>query len=275
MQNTTFKSGGIVVFWSIGETCLKKLSDGLNKLAMEKFTPEPRTKFSALREALTQVYPGVDYLVRPLANNAGYEVVDETRCSERNEFRHVATYILDDVYGVTSPEDAARTFQVREQLATFSGLLSPISATRALVDMIAALRGTRIRESGAVYWLPDSSRQMWEQIAQVFEQSGQSRLYTMTVGHDAGMVAAVLAAITNEITSEAAQMSHDICLTGEDALGVRALRSRKILALSLREKVKMYEGLIGAALPTLTASLEQVELAAAAAELQLSAQSAL
>jgi hypothetical protein len=93
--------------------------------------------------------------------------------------------------------------------------------------------------------------------------------YVLRVAMDADAVRAVRDAIVAEVTAEACRIREEV-LSG--ALKERALESRRLEAVDLRDKVALYEQLLDTGLASLRQAIDAAEEAAAAAALLVSAQ---
>jgi hypothetical protein len=133
-----------------------------------------------------------------------------------------------------------RAVKVLESYRRQLGLLHATQISAALVKLVESLGGTRLRPSGAVYWLPGDLLDGWQKAAGVFEQAGRGRPsadYLLRHKMDADAVRAVRDAVVAEVQAEAMRI-HDEIMTGE--LGGRALEHRQAQAAELRGKVLLY-----------------------------------
>jgi hypothetical protein len=268
--------GGAVVFWSLAEwTSRDKLLQGFNPLGLNHVVPEMRAAPAALRDALEEVLGGPRVLVRPLSRRDGFTVVREERGPEGNSYAQELVACMDEANGSTDirfhPQDD-RAGRVQEAYQRQRGRLHGSQVSNVLVYLIESLGGTRLRPSGALYWLPGNRIDNWQLVAQAVEQSGEGRpsaVYLLRHRMDADAVRAVTDAIVSEINVEAGRI-HDEVMAGE--LGERALENRRELAASLRQKVVLYEELLDVGLSGLHQAVDRADQAAAAAALLVSAQ---
>jgi hypothetical protein len=264
---------GIVVFWSLAEfTDLARLRTNWRGVGLGDAVPEPRANVSVLRDALTEVFAGSHHLVRPLASRTGFAVVREDRGPDENSYGALMTA---KVHGNSNPVcsgDTARTDEVQSAYARHLGRITAQQLSASLVKVLYNLGGTRLRPSGAVYWLPGDRGTAWAAAVDGFERAaadgGRSVGYALRHELDAGSVAAVRDAVVQEVTAEAARIGREL-LAGD--LGDRAVMARKKEALALRRKVCEYERLLGVGLSHLKEVLDRVDQADATAALLLAA----
>jgi hypothetical protein len=263
--------GGAVVYWNIGSNTNRQATlERLAELNLDQFTPEPRTPNAALADALREVYGGATVLVRPLKNREdnGFTVVDEERRETRNEYRQRLVARVKDgrlevehpQYGLCGPEEVLLT-AFQNALLT----ISPAAVSKCLVEILQHLGGTRLRENGSVYWLPEYALSLWEKIAAVVEQAAvncKSTVYLLRTVMDDATIRAVKDAIVYEVCQAAEAIQEEVA-GGE--LGERALQTREQRAKDLHYRVRTYETILGEALDTLHEVVGTARQAAASA----------
>jgi hypothetical protein len=276
MPESHIDIGGAVVFWSLAEwTDRERLHAGLEPLALGHFVPEPRAATACLKDALDEVLGGPRTLIRPLARRDGFAVVQEQRGEQGNVYCQELLARVVEGNGAPCPEFIPgddRAVKVLESYRRQLGLLHTTQVSAALVKLVESLGGTRLRPSGAIYWLPGHRLDGWQKAAGVFEQAGRggpSAVYLLRHNMDADAVRAVRDAVVAEVQAEARRI-HDEVLTGE--LGGRALEHRQAQAAELRDKVLLYEELLDIGLQGLHQAVDRADQAAAAAVLLASAQ---
>jgi hypothetical protein len=275
MVESRLDVGGAVVFWSLAEwTDRRRLTAAFQSLALDSFVPEPRPPSAALKDALEDVLGGPRVLVRPLATRDGFAVVTEDRGLAVNQYATTLTARVNAEPPVLSfdPFDT-RTFRVEEAFRAQLGRISGNQLSTALVKVIDALGGTRLRPSGAVYWVPGPRLDRWAEVAHAVELASEGRpsaVYVLRHRLGADAVRAVRDAVVAEVQVEAIRIRDEV-LAGD--LGGRALETRKRNAADLREKVLLYEDLLDVGLKGLHVALDEADQAAATATLLLSSSS--
>ncbi len=266
--------GGAVVFWSISESSDRhRLRQGFEPLGLGEFVPEPRPASAVLRDALEEILGGRLTLVRPLAARDGFTVVREDRGVSENSY---ATALVARVEGepphlLFEPDDD-RADRVRESYRRHADRIPASQLSATLVKVVESLGGTRLRPSGAVYWVPGHRLGEWAEVATAVEQASTARpsaVYAIRHRLDADAVRAVRDAVVAEVTAEAGRIAADVA-TGD--LGTRALETRQKEASDLRNKVLLYEDLLAVGLAGLHRVVDEADQAAAGASLLLAAQ---
>ncbi|HVK08996.1 MAG TPA: hypothetical protein VM597_09495 [Gemmataceae bacterium] len=272
MVESRLDVGGGVVFWSLADwTDRPRLAAAFRALGLGSFVPEPRPPSAALKDALESVLGGPRVLVRPLATRDGFAVVTEDRGLAQNQYATALTArAAGDPPALSFDPWDARAVRVEEAFRAQLGRVPANQLSAALVKVIAFLGGTRLRPSGAVYWLPGHRLGPWADVAQAVEQAADGRpsaVYVLRHRLDADAVRAVRDAVVAEVQAEAARIRDEV-LAGD--LGGRALETRQRYAADLREKVLLYEDLLDVGLKGLHAALDEADQAAATAALLLS-----
>jgi hypothetical protein len=241
-------------------------------LGLEALVPEPRPAPAALRAALEEVFGGPRVLVRPLASRDGFAVVREDRGLASNQYQT----LLSARVGRGSPPEL--TFDPWDSRAlavegTYRLHLERVSAPQvsaALVRLVETLGGTRLRPSGAVYWVPGDRIGELARAARAVEEAADRRpsaVYVLRHRLDADAVRAVRDAVVAEVYAEAERIKEEVLKAD---LGTRALETRQKQAAELRQKVLLYEDLLSVGLRGLHRAVDDADQAAATAALLLS-----
>ena len=276
-ESTLPREGGAVIFWSLAEWSSRdRLQEGFAAAGLQKFVPEPRPPAPALKAALEEVLGGPRMLVRPLAKRDGFTVVLEDRGEKANIYAPVLLARVEgqngDARPTFDPQDHDRVAAVREAYRRHLGLLHSRQVSNALVAVLDALSGTRLRPSGGLYWLPAHRLDDWQRAVSAVEAAAEgkpSAVYVLRHRLDADAVRAVRDAIVAEVQAESSRI-HDEVVGGE--LGSRALETRRNEAGQLRQKIALYEDLLNVGLEGLYRAVDRADQAVAAAVLLASAQ---
>jgi hypothetical protein len=276
-ESTLPLEGGAVIFWTLAEwSSRNRLQEGFVAAGLDKFVPEPRPPAPALKAALEEVLGGPRMLVRPLARRDGFTVVLEDRGELANIYAQVLVARIEgdngEVRPAFQPDTDERIPAVREAYRRHLGLLHTSQVSNSLVAILDALRGTRLRPSGGLYWLPERKLTDWQRAALAAEAAAEgkpSAVHILRHRMDADAVRAVRDAIVAEVLTEATRIQDEV-VSGE--LGERALESRRAQLSQLREKIALYEDLLQVGLGGLYQAVDRTEQAAAAAVLLASAQ---
>jgi hypothetical protein len=260
MTQHHFQPGGIVVFWHAGDTRRDALEEALKRLGLEKFTPEARTPYALLKEALEAHYTGSEYLVRALDDANALAVTKETKGLTQNDYAHIANAkaTAEGVVTVHSL-NAFDESGVQQHYDRIKNVLHPTSATTALVKIVAHLNGTALRPQGGIYWLHQKHEHMWSQIVSAFQSAGQTRAYTLRIKYDEDLMRAVTDALLAELNAELDIIKNDVA---DGDLGERALKTRQDRIDALTAKLQEYEGFLGTKHESVHDNLKAVKRAA-------------
>jgi hypothetical protein len=272
MVENPLRIGGGVTFWTIGEWTLRGLlRDGLEAAGFGALVPEPRPPAGALKDALQQVLGGPTTLIRPLKSRDGFCVIQEQRGDRVNSYQHTLIARIDAALQITLLPYDERAQPIVDAYDAHLGMLRAQQVSAALVGILDRLGGTRLRPSGAIYWLPALHLPAWQKVAQVVEAAGFGRpnaVYVLRHQMDEDAIRAVRDAIVAEISAEAARLDQEVS-SGE--LGERALGHRQAQAEELRRKILQYEDILGLGLQSLHQAVDRAEETACKAILLASA----
>jgi hypothetical protein len=270
MIETSMEIGGAVVFWTAAEfTHRPRLQTGFDALGLGSFVPDPRPDSAVLRQALEDVFGNPRTLIRPLADRDGFAVVREDRGKLDNQYSMLLSARMAGSSPVIEP-GVAQANDVQRAFDQHRGRLIASQLSACLVKVVESLGGTRLRPTGAVYWVPGHRIESWCEVARAVESAHDgkpSAVYLLRHRFDAESVRAVRDAVVAEVHNEAARIQEDV-LQGD--LGGRALETRKKLAQTLRDKVLLYEDLLNVGLVDLHRVVDAADQAAASASLLLS-----
>jgi hypothetical protein len=275
MIESTLDVGGAVVFWTASEfTDRERLKAGLAPLALDGLVPDPRPHASVLRDALDEALGGPRVLVRPLADRDGFAVVREERGPAFNSYRTdlVARVTAGDPPGVTYVPLDDRAALVNAAVRRHRDRVPAAQLSACLVRIVESLGGTRLRPTGAVYWIPGPRLDDWASVARAVEHASDGRpsaVYVLRHRLDPDAVRAVRDAVVAEVRAEAGRIRDEVS-TGD--LGGRALETRKRQATDLRDKVLLYEDLLSVGLADLHRVIDSADQATATAALLLGSQ---
>ena len=271
MIERAMEFGGAVVFWTAAEfTNRDKLQHAFDALDLGAYVPEPRPDSAVLRQALEDVFGGPRTLVRPLADRDGFAVVREDRGSRDNQY---STLLVARVAGAQLQLEpvTSQAIDVQRAFDQHRGRLSASQLSSCLVKVIEYLGGTRLRPTGAVYWVPGHRVDQWSEVARAVESAhdGQATaVYLLRHQFDAEAIRAVRDAVVTEVQNEAQRIQKEV-LQGD--LGGRALETRQRQAQELRDKVLLYDELLQLGLSDLPQVVDAADQATATASLLLSA----
>tara|TARA_R110000824_G_scaffold189979_3_gene371359 strand:+ start:837 stop:1676 length:840 start_codon:yes stop_codon:yes gene_type:complete len=249
---------GAVVYWGVGETDRDELGRELGHIGLGKFLPGQRTPDSALFNALKDSVPerGItrDYLIQSHRNRGdnGYEVVEVHKEEQNNGYEALfSARVKDDKitfseglwdYATIDASGVQGSYDHFRQVITGSSMGS------CLVDICQHLRGTSLRPSGGIYWLPEDAVSLWDEVGLAVSRSAvdESSVYRLRTVMDERAAEAVIDAITSEVDAQSAEI-----LDGIGELGERALRTREERSRVLKAKVEHYEQMLGEGLDKL------------------------
>ena len=251
---------GAVVYWGAGETQRDVLKTGLEDLGLERFLPNCRTPESSLFNALKDEVPETgmtrDYLIQSLKDrgNNGYEVVEVLKGDKNNSYSALFSARVDKTSERLVLSEGTWDYatldgpSLQKSYDRYRGILTGSSMGACLVDICQHLRGTSLRPSGGIYWLPEDSVGMWDKVGGAVSQAAltESNVYRLRTIMDEKAAVAVIDAITSEVDAQSAEI-----MEGIGQLGERALRTREERSRVLKAKVEHYEQMLGEGLDKL------------------------
>jgi hypothetical protein len=252
---------GAVIFWTCGAggSDWEKVFDGWDKLGYGKQAPERTSLGEAVKAALQGFYGGPRVLIRPLGGRGGWAVVREEDAG--GTLVHTTGEIV-QVTGCNVRFAGASQSDVDALGPRISSEIDNVSAgrmTSALVDVLRQLGGFALRESGGIYWLPESSLDDWAKLSAVFEAAGSSNVgYVVKTSKDLQTLRAVADAVRAEIAAAVQEIDKGIA---DADWGKRAVAHRTANIENLQRKLTQTETALGTSLGDVKAGLDKAETA--------------
>lgn len=261
---------GAVTFWNVGEyTDLDLYEIGLARCGMRKFVPNPRTQASALKDALGDTFQpngnaNITFRIERMENSDAFQV-DRIERGDVNigniTQREMIAYIENGVMHF-DPHDH-RASAIVQHYNRHLGLVRGSTITRSLVDIVSHLGGVSLRDTGGVYWLPETALSVWEDVATAAENASIGKrcmVHTMKHHFDASALRSVRVAFEKEILTRAKQISDEMQVA---EIGDRAIENRRTECHAMRQKIKQYEEILGETLTVLRDAVSHAESAEA------------
>ena len=250
-------SAGAVVFWdlsgAVAETELRAAwkAAGLPEHCLPE-SPSPRR---ALHQACRQLAQA-RVLVRPLANNAGFSLVDETAQETRLSYQQGVIANINIIGAVTiSPPDHPLASRILSgyRFALDHFTVDDISA--ALVRMTREIKAVALRPRGGFYFVPPSGIAQFKTAADTLAACGRYSCYSIPALRTEDTIRSVLDAIMRE----AADSARELEATFEDAdTSARVFKTQSERCAVIEQKVSMYEELLGHSLEEVQQGLQDL-----------------
>jgi hypothetical protein len=278
--------GAVIKFTPCKNVHLKTLADGWKALGLEDYIPEPRTALSCLRAAIGDAYAVDDPKQQRLAIRSipkGFAIVVERPKDEKHagddwgEVLATAKLGAKDEAVQLDPYDYDKLAQITAGMAGAKEYVCGSSVTSALVAIIDVW-GLTLREAGGMYWLNSEQIPAWDCVCQKViaacpkqDHDGNDvqpwKFGKLNVIADADMVATIGDDLTREIESELARIEYELNMTGEEALGTRAIENRERRSQHLLDKVAKYAECFQRPLTALEERVQRTQVAAGMAKL--------
>lgn len=219
--------------------------------------PELPTACDALKLAMRD-FAGKRKLVRPLAHRGQFALVIET--VQPTGLKH-ETKITVEVTPIgtlrfTPPDEDPVLVKHVRQLYEENLLGIGATATGEWLSqrVIPFLDGIRLKERGGDYYVPPTQVDNYRRIKRALASVSRSRLRGMPVLNCEDAVEILLEGLAEQFSSECNQLLNEL-----NALGERALETRKNKLEALRQKVARYEATLGQKMPALHEQAEEAD----------------
>jgi hypothetical protein len=126
------------------------------------------------------------------------------------------------------------------------------------------LHATSLRDTGGVYYVPETDVATYRNVVEALKPISGHRLFEVPAMKTEKAVEAILAAVLAEAETAVVRLETDLD-TGD--LGTRALHTREAACEGMRQKLELYEGLLGRSMDAMGARLEGLKAGLVAAAL--------
>jgi hypothetical protein len=271
MTKTKIQSGA-VIYWSlVDQFDLERLKSGWSALGYEKHVPEQRSPLVCLKDALNEVVADKETLICPLKAGNGYAVVREAKGEDENQYQTIFNSRVPQHSNIPVFSVSGETVdRVTEAFHKYRRTATAAQVSGKLVNILYQLNGTRLRNSGGVYWISGSALDDWELAATVMINAGMGVPQAYVIEHELtpGAVLAVKDGLVNDIQTRIAQLHAEI---GSGEMGARGLEARQADIVELQNKVLDYEQMLDVSLVDIKKGLESLSTATATAQMMLMA----
>lgn len=240
------KNAGLVTWWRLSGTInYDALTEAWASAGLDAGElPDPPSDSEALKRAIIDMR-GPHTLIRQLPNVMGFAVVDESFDDGDPEYEMRFKLWLDyDALEMRFDPavDAEQVREINERFATARRELVASDLSSWLVRRVWKASAVALRDTGGIYFVPETQARAWEEFADVFHKVGASRVHVIPAMKSERAVEAVMAAVIAETEAEVAAVLKRI-ENGE--LGGRALKTQAAKCDAMADKLRTYEQLLG------------------------------
>ena len=256
---------GFITYWTLSEFLeADRLKAALDNISLGHCAPKAMSHYTTLRMALGDVIIDPLLLLRPMAKQSGWCILEETRGDKTNSYKVRATVHVNESNGLLSFDgiDDALKERIYVQYSQYVGHVHTMNIAQSLVRIQDSLSGTSLRPQGGMYWLPACAADTWQKVADIFSGPNKSNtVYVIRHKFDADSIRAVHSAIEANLLTEAADIFEEITSGKEPTEKAKASREERIAAM--RKKIAVVAAATGSQVATVKMALDKLERAEA------------
>jgi hypothetical protein len=262
---------GAIHYWSLADgTDLESLREGFTEAGLAQCIPDAMSDVAALRRGLQGVYQGRTHKVEKLPgeNRKGFAVGRLIESDDGTELEWNQENLIRLVYPASAGGAPRLLIQRGSEADKYAIQLSfdhekkkvPAQALgQMLVRAVESLGGISLRPKGGFYWLDEADQERWSIVASTVEEvNPRNEMFALKVTTHPDTVDAVCKAVIHQVESRLDTLVDDLGKTGEDALGTKALETRRRLAEELDEFAERYESLFNVTFQKLRERADEV-----------------
>jgi hypothetical protein len=250
-------TAGAISYWRLsGAINLARLSAAWGTQSLDpKLLPTPPGDEVALGRAVRDQAER-RRLVRPLEKRGAWAIVAETAKDDRIDFKTLARVYYDKPEGseigtprfvreeATSDMYEALVTNIRGAYERHRGELESNDISGWLVKLGYRLDVVALRDTGGIYFVPRQNVDIWRRVVAAIESVSSHRVFKIPALRNSEAIEAITEAVTAEAVAIVDRLEAELALTGDDALGDRALKTRAAECSALLSKVNGYEALL-------------------------------
>lgn len=276
---------GAFVWWDADRMDVGALVTALSDVGLVNLAPKSSTIPAALRETLNACISGAKIRVRgkpisfnPLSDEVkGCEAVMREPGKEANHHDFIMSIVLDGdeiklakVNYQHLPHIAGKE-RALEQLLTKTyldeiGWYPAVMVSSCVSRVIAAMGGILCKQTGGVYFLPESAMDRFSQFADSVESKGSVRLtvtrFPLRPGERSYRL--VAESLRKEISDALMEIEEGLASIGRGEARANGQKTRLNRLVELRDKVGRYEEILGVTMSDLHEAVEKVREAVTA-----------
>ncbi len=250
-----------LVSWDPSDANADAVRAAFTAAGFEDVCPKGRTEYEALKEAMATLKAKDQKIERHKSHEKnGCEIMQVERDTEVNEYaRRRGARVVDGEVVCDPPLDwdDRRAVQAR-----YEGALAEVPSrelSNALVSVVLSkLNGQRLRERGALYFIPNESIPRWYLLSDALQVAGNVNLFAAEIAMNERAAEWITASLTRQILADCAQIQEEVAsLRTPDAIELRKTR-----AMEMELKVARYRNILGKGLEDLEKATQDAQTAA-------------
>lgn len=255
-------TAGAIVWWRLsGGLDLERMTMAWEAAELNKrLLPDYPSEQTALLRA-ANFLTDKRLLARPMEGTKGWALVREVAKGEGLDYEVLIRARVTKDQGLKveagpNPQAPQLVERLRAEYERFQRELTLGDVSGWMSKLIRTTQAVALRDTGGVYFVPRSHVDTYRRIAGAIHAASGHKLFEVPALRSDEAVEAILDAVIREAEGEVGSMETE--LDTED-LGERALRTRQNRCERMREKVKLYEELLGKSLEGLHKRMEGLE----------------
>lgn len=237
---------GAVTWWKLsGEIELHGLSLAWSNAGLDAdlLPPEP-SPAKRIRRAVDKVARGMPgrHLVRPLAGQMSWAIVDETATQKDLDYKVVLRARIDGELLDIETQNVEGGALLRVAYDHYGIHLTSNDISRWLLRTMDRMKAVGLRQGGGIYFVPQGRVAELRELAEILGGVSGHAVYEVPALKSEEAVRAILHAVLDEADQELGYIEGEVA---ERDLGKKALKTREKRCETLLSKVGEYEQLLG------------------------------
>ena len=252
-----------LVSWDPSDAPADAVRAAFTAAGFPELCPKARTEYESLKEAMSTLKAKDQKLERHKAHEKnGLEVLQVDRDTEVNEYaRRRGARVVDGQVVCDPCLDWEEERSVQRRFEEALGEVPSRELSNALVSVVLGkLNGQRLRDRGALYFVPNESIAKWYLLSDTLQVAGNVsvKLFAAEIAMNERAAEWITNSLTKQILADCEKIQQEVA----NLSAVEAIELRKTRAVELELKVARYKNILGHGLEDLEKATQDAQTAA-------------
>jgi hypothetical protein len=250
-----------LVSWDPSDCALDAVRAAFTAAGYPDLCPKARTEYEALRDAMSTLKAKDRKIERHKGHEKhGCEIMQVDRDTEANEYeRRRGARVVDGLVVCDPPLDYFEQEPVQKRFGEALKEVPARELSNALVSVVLGkLNGQRLRDRGALYFIPNESIAKWYLLSDALAVAGNVNLFAAEIAMNERAAEWITNSLTKQILADCEKIQQEVAsLSAPDAIELRKTR-----AFEMELKVSRYKNILGTGLQDLEKATRDAQTAA-------------
>jgi len=257
---------GLITFWTLsGSVEYATLGTEWSGAGHDiEVLPRETTYMEALRRAMQHIKPRNFIRSVEQEKRRGYVLVDEEKRAGLPTFSNNTIITLNEDDHLVIDRRSNYTDEILSRYKVELRTITSHDMSSWLISLVESVGGIRLRESGGIYFVPQTSADTWRAYVACIRTCTQHTVYEVPAMRSDEAVRTILDALTAEAEASVSEV-FGVLEKAQSKLNTKSVNARTKQCAALIAKLETYENLLGTQLDTIKTRVLECQTAVTAA----------